>query len=121
LCVNPRLVRAEDGRVRETRWTTLIRICLLTKVKSGGTMTRRPGPNFKGEVMLTIIRRVGIAIGSLVIAYLGVSLVAGVLLGQSAQSNPIVVGVIVVLGGLVYADLMRRERRRSLADSAPTA
>ena len=71
--------------------------------------------------MLTIIRRVGIAIGSLVIAYLAVSLVAGVLLGQSAQTNPIVVGVIVLLGGLVYADIMRRERRRSSADSAPTA
>ena len=71
--------------------------------------------------MLTIIRRVGIAIGSLVIAYLAVSLVAGVLLGQSAQTNPIVVGVIVLLGGLVYADIMRRERHRSSADSAPTA
>jgi ABC-type cobalamin transport system permease subunit len=56
-----------------------------------------------------------------VIAYLAVSLVAGVLLGQSAQTNPIVVGVIVLLGGLVYADIMRRERRRSSADSAPTA
>ena len=71
--------------------------------------------------MLTIIRRVGIAIGSLVIAYLAVSLVAGVLLGQSPQTNPIVVGVIVLLGGLVYADIMRRERHRSSADSAPTA
>ena len=71
--------------------------------------------------MLTIIRRVGIAIGSLVIAYLAVSLVAGVLLGQSAQTNPIVVGVIVLLGGLVYADIMRREHHRSSADSTPTA
>jgi uncharacterized membrane protein len=71
--------------------------------------------------MLTIIRRIGIAIGSLVIAYLAVSLVAGALLGQSAQSNPVVVGVIVVLGGLVYLDIMRRERRRSSADSARTS
>ena len=84
-------------------------------------MTRRLEPHLTGEFMLTIIRRVGIAIGSLVIAYLAVSLVGGVLLGQSAQTNPIVVGVIVLLGGLVYADIMRRERRRSSADSAPTA
>ncbi len=84
-------------------------------------MTRRLEPHLSGEFRLTIIRRVGIAIGSLVIAYLAVSLVAGVLLGQSAQTNPIVVGAIVLLGGLVYADIMRRERRRSSADSAPTA
>ncbi len=65
-----------------------------------------------GEDMPTIIRRVGVAIGSIVIAYLAVSLIAGVLLGQSAQTNPIV--VIVVLGGLVYADIMRRDRRKVL-------
>ena len=64
--------------------------------------------------MPTIIRRVGVAIGSIVIAYLAVSLIAGVLLGQSAQTNPIVVVVIVVLGGLVYADIMRRDRRKVL-------
>ena len=71
-----------------------------------------------GEDMPTIIRRVGVAIGSIVIAYLAVSLIAGVLLGQSAQTNPIVVVVvvvvIVVLGGLVYADIMRRDRRKVL-------
>lgn len=67
-----------------------------------------------GEDMPTIIRRVGVAIGSIVIAYLAVSLIAGVLLGQSAQTNPIVVIVIVVLGGLVYADIMRRDRRKVL-------
>ena len=72
--------------------------------------------------MLTVIRRVGIAIGSLVIAYLAVSLVAGVFLGRSAQENPVLVACIaVVLGGLVYADIMRRERRGSSADIPPVA
>lgn len=71
--------------------------------------------------MLTIIRRVGIAIGSLVIAYLAVSLVSGLLLGQAAQSNPLVGGVIVLLGGLVFADIMRRERPRSSADTTQAA
>jgi hypothetical protein len=84
-------------------------------------MTRRLEPHPTGEFMLTNVRRCGIAIGSLVIAYLAVSLVGGVLLGQSAQTNPIVAGVIVLLGGLMYADIMGRERRRSSADSAPTA
>jgi hypothetical protein len=84
-------------------------------------MPKRPGSRLEGEVMLTIIRRVGIAIGSLVIAYLAVSLVSGVLLGQAAQSNPLVGGVIVLLGGLVYADIMRRERPRRAADNAAGA
>ena len=60
--------------------------------------------------MLRVLRRIGIAIGSLVIAYLAVSLVAGVVLGQSAQTNPFLIAVFsVVLGGFVYADIMRRE------------
>jgi general stress protein CsbA len=72
--------------------------------------------------MLTVIRRVGIAIGSLVIAYLAVSLVAGLLLGQWAQTNSTFVAVVsVVLGGFVYVDIMRRERRGSSADKAPLA
>ncbi len=72
--------------------------------------------------MLTVIRRVGIAIGSLVIAYLAVSLVAGVLLGRSAQENPALIAFIaVVLGGLVYVDIIRRERRGPSADTPPVA
>jgi uncharacterized membrane protein len=70
--------------------------------------------------MLTVIRRVGIAIGSLVIAYLAVSLVVGVFLGRSASENPVLIAFIaVVLGGLIYVDIMRRERRRSSADTPP--
>jgi uncharacterized membrane protein len=72
--------------------------------------------------MLTVLRRVGIAIGSLVIAYLAVSLVAGALLGQWAQANSTFVAVVsVVLGGFVYVDIMRRERRGSSRDTAPLA
>ena len=72
--------------------------------------------------MLSVIRRIGIAIGSLVIAYLAVSLVAGVVLGQTAQTNPFLVGLVsVVLGGFVYADIMRRERDGSSTDSTPLA
>ena len=68
--------------------------------------------------MLKVLRRVGIAIGSLVIGYLAVSLVAGVLLGQWAQTNPVLIAIIGIgLGGLVYADIMRRERRGSSADT----
>ena len=72
--------------------------------------------------MPTVLRRIGIAIGSLVIAYLAVSLVAGVLLGQWAQTNSTFVAVVsVVLGGYVYVDIMRRERRGSSTDAAPLA
>ncbi len=70
--------------------------------------------------MRTILRRLGVAFGSLVIAYLAVSLVAGVLVGRSAESDPIIIVAIVVLGGLLYEDIMRRERRRAPPDSAPT-
>ena len=72
--------------------------------------------------MLRVLRRIGIAIGSLVIAYLAVSLVAGVLLGQWAQANSTFVAVVaVILGGFVYVDIMRRERRGSSTDAAPLA
>jgi hypothetical protein len=68
-----------------------------------------------------LVRIVGIAIGSLVIAYLAVSLISGLLLGQAAQSNPLVGLAIVLLGGHVFADIMRRERPRSSADMTQVA
>ncbi len=71
--------------------------------------------------MTRIVRRVGIAIGSLVIAYLAVSLVGGVLLGPAAIGNPLAGLVIVVLGGLIFADIMRRERPKPDAGGVPTA
>ncbi len=70
--------------------------------------------------MIRIVRRIGIAIGSLVIAYLAVTLVAGVPLGPSASTSPFVGLVIVVLGGLVFADIVRRERSRTAAPDPPT-
>ena len=74
--------------------------------------------------MLATLRRIGIAMGSLVIAYLAVALIAPVFLGASAESNPFVIGLIVVLGGLIYAEILRRERRNSQVmasgDLAPT-
>jgi len=73
--------------------------------------------------MLHIARRVGIAIGSLVAAWLVVSLVGGTLLplvgvpfrppdpGTTTAGGALVTLVTVVLGGLIYRDILRRERR----------
>lgn len=61
--------------------------------------------------MTATIRRAGIAIGSFVIALLCIALVGGVipqLLG--AATNPIVA---IVLGGLIYRDIVRREHPAS--------
>ncbi|MFL5680906.1 MAG: hypothetical protein ACJ77B_09935 [Chloroflexota bacterium] len=69
--------------------------------------------------MVGIARRVGIVIGSVVMAYLAVSLVGGVLLGPSVFRNPLVGVVVVVLGGLIYGDIMRRERRRAVSPAEP--
>lgn len=58
--------------------------------------------------MIKFARRVGIAFGSFVIAWLAVSLVAGWLFG----SGTILVWVIaVIVGAGVYLDIMRRDRR----------
>ena len=58
--------------------------------------------------MLRIVRRVGIAIGSLVIAYLAVGLVGGII-GLSAASGSLFGIVVFVVGGLIYRDIIRRE------------
>lgn len=62
--------------------------------------------------MLRIARRVGIAIGSVVMAYLAIALVAGMLLGPAGSSSPWTAIVTVVLGGLIYLDIVRRDHRR---------
>jgi CBS domain containing-hemolysin-like protein len=74
--------------------------------------------------MLQMLRRAGIAIGSLVAAWLVMSLLGGVLLPfvgvpfrpldpATTTTGSIVIGlIIVVLGGLIYRDIRRRERRR---------
>ena len=61
--------------------------------------------------MIHVIRQVGIAIGCLVAAWLAVSLVSGAFLGSAASGNWLVGLITVVLGGLIYQDITRRERR----------
>jgi hypothetical protein len=58
--------------------------------------------------MFKLVRRVGIAFGSFVIAYLAVSLVAGLLFGSG---NILVWVIAVIVGAGVYLDILRRDRR----------
>ena len=74
-------------------------------------------------LVLHMLRRVGIAIGSLVAAWLVISLVGGILLPLvgipfrpgdpgTTTTGSILVGLItLVFGGLIYRDIVRRERR----------
>ncbi|HYU49681.1 MAG TPA: hypothetical protein VEO91_07140 [Candidatus Limnocylindria bacterium] len=61
--------------------------------------------------MLRVLRRVGIAFGCIVAAWLAVSLVAGVVLGSAASGNAIVWLITLLLGGLIYRDIIRRDQR----------
>jgi hypothetical protein len=58
--------------------------------------------------MANVVRRVGIAFGSFVIAWLAVSLVAGWLFGSA---NFLVWVIAAVVGAGVYLDILRRDRR----------
>jgi hypothetical protein len=58
--------------------------------------------------MVKVARRVGIAIGSFVIAWLAVSLVARWLFGSG---NSLVWVVAAVVGAGVYLEILRRDRR----------
>lgn len=58
--------------------------------------------------MIKLARRVGIAFGSFVIAWLAVSLVAGWLFGSS---NILAWVIAAVVGAGVYLDILRRDRR----------
>ena len=60
--------------------------------------------------MVHVVRRIGIALGSLTIAWLAVSLLAGVAWGSGASGNALIWLITVLLGGLIYQDIMRRER-----------
>jgi hypothetical protein len=62
--------------------------------------------------MLRFLRRVGIAIGSLTIAYLALALVGGII---GLDPGVGIVGVIAVLavGALIYQDIISRETRAS--------
>lgn len=73
--------------------------------------------------MIAIVRRVGIAIGSIVAAGLVVGLVGGAVLpffgvpfrpvdpGTTAPASALAGLVTIVLGGLIYRDIIRRERQ----------
>ena len=58
--------------------------------------------------MIMVVRRIGLALGSFVIAWLVVSLVAGWLFGSG---NILVWVFAAVVGAGVYLDLLRRDRR----------
>ena len=58
--------------------------------------------------MVRVIRRVGIAIGSLTIAFLALSLVGGII-GLNAGVGILGVVAVLVLGGLIYQDIVSRE------------
>jgi len=75
--------------------------------------------------MLRVLRRAGIAIGPLVAAWLVLSLVGGFLLpfvgvpfrptdpGATGSGSAIVGLVTLILGGLIYRDIIRREQPAS--------
>jgi len=58
--------------------------------------------------MVKVARRVGIAFGSFVIAWLAVSLVAGWIFGSA---NFLVWVIAAIVGAAVYLDILRRDRR----------
>lgn len=71
--------------------------------------------------MLRMLRRVGIAFGSLVAAWLDVTLVWSLLSPSTGSAGSALVGLAtVVLGGLIYRDIIRREQPHSLAAARPT-
>ena len=59
--------------------------------------------------MVRVVRRVGIAIGSLTIAWLALGLVGGVI-GLTSASGVVFGLAVLVVGGLIYEDIVRRER-----------
>lgn len=60
------------------------------------------------STVLNLVRRVGVALGSFVIAWLAVSVVAGWIFGSG---NILVWAIALVVGAGVYLDILRRDRR----------
>ena len=79
--------------------------------RSPGWIGRCCARDSQGEPCLTCCVEIGIALGSLVIAELAVWLVAGMVLGRAASGNPLVGLAALVLGALIYLDIMHREGR----------
>lgn len=65
---------------------------------------------------MSIVRLVGIAIGSFVMASLAASLVLGLLLGPDVVQRPGMAVVNLALGALIYREIVRRERGQTEAD-----
>jgi hypothetical protein len=61
--------------------------------------------------MLQMLRRIGIAFGCIVAAWLIVSLISGMVLGTGASGNALVGLITLVLGGLIYREIIRREQQ----------
>jgi hypothetical protein len=82
----------------------------------------RTGPAAHNAVAMRIARRILIAIGSLTMAWLAVGLVGGALVqavtgSAAAWTDPRLAGgvtvIVVVLGGFIYRDIVRRESPRA--------
>ena len=58
--------------------------------------------------MTRVLRRIGIAIGSLTIAWLAIALVGGII-GLTLPLGVFGVVVVLILGGLIYRDILGRE------------
>ncbi len=65
--------------------------------------------------MVELLRRVGIAVGSFVAAWLAVSVVGVLVIGPVAQGSLLTWLFTIALGGLIYADIVRRDRGRPRA------
>jgi hypothetical protein len=59
--------------------------------------------------MTRVLRRNGIAIGSLTIAWLAIALVGGII-GLTLPLGVFGVVVVLILGGLIYRDILGREQ-----------
>jgi hypothetical protein len=59
--------------------------------------------------LVKVARRVGYVIGSVFMAWLAVSLVAGALFGKASVGSPGIAIVVLVVGGLIYREIIRRE------------
>ncbi len=59
--------------------------------------------------LVRILRRIGIAIGSVVMAWLAMSVVAGPVLGPGTFGSPVYELAVLAFGALIYRDIVRRE------------
>jgi hypothetical protein len=95
----------------------------LTAVTAGRMLppSSRKGGNPVTDLLLSWLRRTGIFLGSLVAAGLVMGLVAGMVMvpmgaqlresGAAPVAAVVVLVLTIVLGGLIYRDIMEREER----------